>query len=42
VRGELGINDDERIVGFVYIGTPQLDIPPRPLPDVTEYLSNWE
>jgi nitroreductase len=42
VRGELGINDDERIVGFVYIGTPQLDIPPRPLPEVDEYLSNWE
>lgn len=42
VRGELGIADNERIIGFVYLGTPELDIPPRPLPDISHYLSNWE
>lgn len=42
VRGELGIADNERIVAFVYLGTPQLEIPPRPLPPVDDFLSDWE
>ncbi|TNF86109.1 MAG: nitroreductase [Gammaproteobacteria bacterium] len=42
VRGELGIADDERIVGFVYLGTSEINIPPRPLPDADEFLSRWE
>ena len=41
VRGELGIAENERIVGFIYLGTPELDIPPRPLPPVDEFLSDW-
>ena len=42
IHGELELADNERIIGFVYIGTPELDIPPRPLPAVSDYLSNWE
>ncbi len=42
VRGELGIADHERIIGFLYLGTPELDIPPRPLPAVDDFLSDWQ
>ena len=42
VCSELGLADSERIIGFIYIGTPQLEIPPRKLPNVTDYLSNWK
>ncbi len=42
VRGELDIADNERIIGFVYLGTPELQIPPRPLPEVAEFVSDWE
>ncbi|MDH3220746.1 MAG: nitroreductase [Gammaproteobacteria bacterium] len=39
---ELGLADSERIIGFIYIGTPQLEIPPRQLPDVRDYIGSWE
>lgn len=42
VRDEFGLGDNERIIGFVYVGTPELNIPPRNLPAVGDYLSNWE
>jgi len=42
VCNELGLDENERIIGFVYLGTPQFDIPPRELPPVSDYLSNWE
>lgn len=42
VRRKLGLADHERIVGFVYLGTPQIAIPPRPLPDVDEFLDDWQ
>lgn len=42
VRDELGLAENERIVGFVYLGTAELVIPPRELPEVTELLSDWE
>jgi nitroreductase len=42
VRSKLGLAENERIVGFIFLGTPQLDIPPRKLPPVEDYLSNWE
>ncbi len=42
VRRKLGVADNERIVGFVYLGTPQLAIPPRPLPDVDDFISDWQ
>ncbi len=42
VRGELGLADNEHVVGFIYLGTPELNIPPRPLPAVDKFLSEWE
>jgi nitroreductase len=42
VCGELGLAGNERIVGFIFLGTPELEIPPRKLPAVEDYLSNWE
>ena len=41
VRSELAIADNERIIGFVYLGTPELNIPPRPIPDVDDFVSEW-
>ena len=38
---ELGLADNERITGFIYLGTPELNIPPREIPDVDNYLSDW-
>ena len=42
VRSELEIDASERIIGFIYLGTPSITIPPRPIPRVAGYLSNWE
>ena len=42
VRDELGLEDNERIVGFIYIGTPTIDLPPRPIPEVSTHHSKWE
>ncbi|MCP4333570.1 MAG: nitroreductase [Gammaproteobacteria bacterium] len=41
VCSELGIAENERIIGFIYIGTPTLDIPPRPIPEISNYHSTW-
>jgi nitroreductase len=42
VKSELGIDDSEHIVGFIYIGTPTLDFPPRPIPEVSTHHTRWE
>ena len=42
VRGELGLDGNERIVGFIYIGTPTIELPPRPIPEVSTHHSEWE
>lgn len=42
VKGELGIDDSEHIVGFIYLGTPAIDIPPRPIPEVSTHHTSWE
>ena len=42
VRAELGIAGNEHIIGFIYLGTPAIDIPPRPIPEVSTHLTNWE
>ena len=42
VKQELGVTEDEHIVGFLYIGTPNLDIPPRPIPEVSTHHQRWE
>ena len=41
VAGWLGLADTERVVGFVHIGTPQLDAPERDRPDPLALLSEW-
>ncbi len=42
VCGELGLAAHERIVGFIYLGTPALDIPPREIPAVEGFVSSWD
>jgi len=42
VRSELGLDDGEKIVGFIYIGTPTLDFPPRPIPEVSTHHTRWD
>lgn len=37
----LGLGEDERVVGFVHIGTPKLDAPERERPDPRELLTEW-
>ena len=42
VRAELDIHESEHILGFLYIGTPTLDFPPRPIPEVSTHHRAWE
>ena len=37
----LGVGDDERITGFIHIGTPKLEAPERDRPDPAALLSDW-
>jgi len=37
----LGLADDERIAGFIHIGTPQVEAPERERPDPIDLLSDW-
>ena len=39
---ELGLEENERIIGFIYIGTPTIEIPPRPIPEVSTHHRKWE
>ncbi|MBA2238561.1 MAG: nitroreductase [Lysobacter sp.] len=41
VAGWLGLSADERVVGFVHIGTPQREPPERDRPDPLALLSQW-
>lgn len=42
VIGEtLGLQANEKVVGFVHIGTPRLDVPERERPDAAALLSDW-
>lgn len=41
VRRQLGVADDEAIVGFIHIGTPKLDAPERERPDAAALLRDW-
>lgn len=38
----LGLQDNERIVGFIHIGTAKLEAPERERPDVDALLSQWQ
>jgi nitroreductase len=37
----LDVGEDERIVGFIHIGTPLLDAPERERPDPSALLTDW-
>ena len=37
----LGVGDEERITGFIHIGTPKLEAPERDRPDPAALLSDW-
>jgi len=39
--GILGLADNEHVIGFVHIGTPQIDVPDRERPDLDEVLRVW-
>lgn len=37
----LGLAADERIAGFIHIGTPRVDVPERERPDPRDLLTDW-
>lgn len=37
----LGLGEDERIVGFMHIGTPKIEAPERERPDARALLQDW-
>ena len=41
VAGYLGLEAGERIVGFIHIGTPKLQVPERERPDPALLLQDW-
>ena len=38
----LGVGGNEKIAGFIHIGTPALDVPERERPDAAALLSDWQ
>ena len=42
VCNELGLATNERIIGFIYIGTPTIEFPPRPIPEVSRHHHEWK
>lgn len=38
----LGLADNEQVIGFVHIGTPQIDVPDRERPALADVLSVWK
>ena len=43
VIGEtLGLQANEKVAGFIHIGTPRLDVPERERPDAAALLSDWQ
>jgi nitroreductase len=41
VAAHLGLSGDERIVGFIHIGTPLIAVPDRERPVVADLLTDW-
>jgi nitroreductase len=37
----LGLAENEHVVGFVHIGTPQIDVPDRERPELADVLRTW-
>ena len=42
VSRHLGLVENERIVGFIHIGTPKLEVPDRERPDPAALLQDWQ
>lgn len=42
VAAHLGLGEGERVVGFIHIGTPKLQVPERDRPDVSSVLQEWQ
>jgi len=40
-RRILGLAPDERVIGFVHVGTPTNDVPERPRPDVARLVTDY-
>lgn len=38
----LGLSENEKIAGFIHIGTPKLEVPERERPDAAALLSDWQ
>jgi nitroreductase len=38
----LGLRENEKVVGFIHIGTPKLEVPERERPEVAALLSDWQ
>lgn len=41
IQNALGLGPDERIAGFIHIGTPLMEAPERERPDAAALLSDW-
>lgn len=41
VAGILGLAESEHVVGFVHLGTPQIDVPDRDRPALADLLRTW-
>ena len=42
IHQRLGVRKDEAIVGFIHIGTAQMEAPERDRPDAASLLSDWQ
>jgi nitroreductase len=42
VARHLGLAENERIAGFIHIGTPKLEVPERDRPDPSTLLQDWQ
>lgn len=41
VSALLGLTEHEQVVGFVHLGTPQIEVPDRDRPTLADLLSDW-
>lgn len=41
IAGVMGLTEDERVAGFIYIGTPAAPLEDRPRPDPASLLTRW-
>jgi nitroreductase len=41
LHAELGLRDEDQIVGFLYVGTPQRELPPPPIIEDADSFVRW-